>query len=151
MLNVSISSIERRHAYAVICEYRVRTWLYVRRAFSFSLHICVRLVLRAVPLTRFFPLIMCVCACVCTCRRYKSLGDLPNLALAASSPSPTPSPFSRGNGGFVFDYQLIDVPDYHGKGESTPLPHFYQVCEHVRSCFVMDYNAQTLGPFLRIL
>lgn len=31
-----------------------------------------------------------------------------------------------GNPGFLYDYQLIDVPDFHGIGESMPTPHFYQ-------------------------
>lgn len=32
----------------------------------------------------------------------------------------------RGNPGFAFDYQLVDVPDFQGRGESEPIPHFYQ-------------------------
>ena len=34
--------------------------------------------------------------------------------------------FVRGNPGFAFDYQLVDVPDFQGRGESEPIPHFYQ-------------------------
>ncbi len=34
------------------------------------------------------------------------------------------------NPGFRFDYQLIDVGDFNGVGESAPTPHFYQV--HIR-------------------
>lgn len=30
------------------------------------------------------------------------------------------------NPGFLYEYQLIDVPDFHGMGETMPTPHFYQ-------------------------
>ncbi|KAL3732608.1 hypothetical protein ACJRO7_029278 [Eucalyptus globulus] len=50
--------------------------------------------------------------------RYRDLGDLPFLKEAAI--------FHRANAGFTYDYQLIDVPDYHGRGESAPSPWFYQ-------------------------
>lgn len=35
--------------------------------------------------------------------------------------------YQLANAGFVFDYQLIDVGDYNGVGESAPSPYFYQV------------------------
>ncbi|XP_057789998.1 uncharacterized protein LOC131006864 [Salvia miltiorrhiza] len=50
--------------------------------------------------------------------RYKDLGDLPYLR--------ENDIFRRANAGFSFDYQLVDVPDYHGRGESAPSPWFYQ-------------------------
>lgn len=50
--------------------------------------------------------------------RYKALGDLPNTVSAPQ--------YRAANAGFALDYQLIDVPDYEGKGESAPSPHFYQ-------------------------
>lgn len=34
--------------------------------------------------------------------------------------------FHRANAGFSYDYQLVDVPDYHGRGETAPSPWFYQ-------------------------
>ncbi|KAL0740229.1 hypothetical protein Bca4012_081742 [Brassica carinata] len=34
--------------------------------------------------------------------------------------------FHRANAGFSYEYQLINVPDYEGRGESTPSPWFYQ-------------------------
>ncbi|GAB0135568.1 hypothetical protein EsDP_00003901 [Epichloe bromicola] len=34
--------------------------------------------------------------------------------------------FLRANAGFKFDYQFIDVPNYKGRGESEPTPHFIQ-------------------------
>ena len=51
--------------------------------------------------------------------RYEGLGDLPNVL--------TGPEYLRANPGFAFDYQFIDVPDYQGRGESTPVPYFYQV------------------------
>ncbi|KAK4424856.1 RNA helicase aquarius [Sesamum alatum] len=50
--------------------------------------------------------------------RYKDLGDLPYVR--------ENDVFHRANGGFAYDYQLVDVPDYHGRGESAPSPWFYQ-------------------------
>lgn len=50
--------------------------------------------------------------------RYKDLGDLPSVR--------ENDIFRRANAGFSFDYQLVDVPDYHGRGESAPSPWFYQ-------------------------
>jgi intron-binding protein aquarius len=50
--------------------------------------------------------------------RYQHLGNLP---LVSSLPE-----FLLANAGFKYDYQFIDVPDYKGKGESEPTPHFVQ-------------------------
>lgn len=50
--------------------------------------------------------------------RYRDLGDLPFLKEEAI--------FNRANAGFAYDYQLVDVPDHNGKGETTPSPWFYQ-------------------------
>ncbi|XP_058724177.1 uncharacterized protein LOC131595734 isoform X2 [Vicia villosa] len=50
--------------------------------------------------------------------RYRNLGDLPYLKEAAI--------FNRANAGFAYDYQLVDVPEHLGKGETTPSPWFYQ-------------------------
>lgn len=50
--------------------------------------------------------------------RYRELGDLPYVKQEAM--------FHRANAGFSYDYQLVDVPDYHGRGESAPSPWFYQ-------------------------
>lgn len=50
--------------------------------------------------------------------RYRDLGDLPYVKENAF--------FQRANSGFSYDYQLVDVPDYHGRGESAPSPWFYQ-------------------------
>ncbi|KAJ3121537.1 hypothetical protein HK098_003602 [Nowakowskiella sp. JEL0407] len=34
--------------------------------------------------------------------------------------------FKKANKGFVFEYQVIDVPNFMGKGETEPVPHFFQ-------------------------
>uniref|UniRef100_A0A914UM66 Uncharacterized protein n=1 Tax=Plectus sambesii TaxID=2011161 RepID=A0A914UM66_9BILA len=50
--------------------------------------------------------------------RYRRLGNLPHVAAR--------SQFQQANAGFIFDYQLIDVQDFNGAGETTPSPYFYQ-------------------------
>jgi intron-binding protein aquarius len=50
--------------------------------------------------------------------RYPNLTSLPYV-------SETPE-FIYANAGLRFDYQFIDVPDYKGKGETEPTPHFIQ-------------------------
>lgn len=50
--------------------------------------------------------------------RYPKLDNLPAVE---SSPE-----FQRANAGFRFDYQFINVPDYKGRGEMEPTPHFIQ-------------------------
>lgn len=34
--------------------------------------------------------------------------------------------FLAANPGFGYDYQLINVPDFNGRGESEPMPYYYQ-------------------------
>ncbi|RAL67448.1 hypothetical protein DID88_008203 [Monilinia fructigena] len=48
----------------------------------------------------------------------KNLGNLPIV-------STTPE-YQTANAGFKYDYQFIQVPDYKGKGEMEPTPHFIQ-------------------------
>ena len=50
--------------------------------------------------------------------RYKSLGNLPHVL--------NHSDYQVANAGFSYDYQLINVPDFNGIGESQPSPFFYQ-------------------------
>lgn len=50
--------------------------------------------------------------------RYPQLGDLPHTQ--------TEKEFLTANAGFRYDYQFINVPDYKGKGETEPSPHFIQ-------------------------
>lgn len=59
------------------------------------------------------------------------MGDLPSVKEEAI--------FYRANAGFSYDYQLVDVPDYHGRGESAPSPWFYQnegEAEYVVSVYI---------------
>ena len=51
--------------------------------------------------------------------RYRALGNLPHVYRWPE--------FMTANAGFFFDYQLINVEDFKGVGESQPNPHFYQV------------------------
>lgn len=50
--------------------------------------------------------------------RYSNFGNLPSVT--------TLPEFTVANAGLKFDYQFIDVPDYKGKGEMEPTPHFIQ-------------------------
>ncbi|CAL2047573.1 unnamed protein product [Caenorhabditis brenneri] len=50
--------------------------------------------------------------------RYKNLGNLPHVDGLPQ--------FQNANAGFAFPFQLIDVPDFNGQGETQPSPHFYQ-------------------------
>lgn len=50
--------------------------------------------------------------------RYRNLRE---LDVVRESPE-----FSVANAGFLHDYQLINVEDYKGVGESTPMPYYYQ-------------------------
>ncbi len=50
--------------------------------------------------------------------RYPELG---NLSIVETAPE-----FQTANAGLRYDYQFINVPDYKGKGEMEPTPHFIQ-------------------------
>ena len=50
--------------------------------------------------------------------RYKNLDSLAHVNQQIE--------FTMSNAGFAFDYQLIDVGDFNGQGESEPQPYFYQ-------------------------
>ncbi|KAI1417713.1 P-loop containing nucleoside triphosphate hydrolase protein [Hypoxylon sp. FL1857] len=50
--------------------------------------------------------------------RYPNLGNLPHVE--------TLKEFQTANAGFKYDYQFINVPDYKGRGEVEPTPHFIQ-------------------------
>ena len=52
--------------------------------------------------------------------RYKSLGDLPHVMQWPD--------YRVVNPGMLYDYQLVDVGDFNGVGETEPTPHFIQVC-----------------------
>ncbi|KAF2473154.1 P-loop containing nucleoside triphosphate hydrolase protein [Lindgomyces ingoldianus] len=50
--------------------------------------------------------------------RYPKLGNLPNVLSSRA--------FQLANPGLRYPYQFINVPDYKGKGEVEPTPHFIQ-------------------------
>lgn len=50
--------------------------------------------------------------------RYSNLGDMKNVL--------EDERYKTANAGLVFEYQLVNVPDFNGQGESQPSPHFYQ-------------------------
>lgn len=54
--------------------------------------------------------------------RYKTLGNLSHVV--------TWPKFKVANPGLFYDFQLINVEDFNGVGESEPNPYFYQVCFH---------------------
>jgi intron-binding protein aquarius len=51
--------------------------------------------------------------------RYPTLKNLPNVHDKNSI-------YGFANAGFRFDYQFVNVPEFNGKGETAPRPHFYQ-------------------------
>lgn len=51
--------------------------------------------------------------------RYRTLGDLPGVVKGAE--------YQVANPGLLHDYQLVDVGDFNGVGETEPTPHFIQV------------------------
>lgn len=57
--------------------------------------------------------------------RYKKLDDLSHIREKTE--------YKVANPGFVYDYQLINVEDFNGVGESEPNPFFYQV--------ILSYNS----------
>ncbi len=50
--------------------------------------------------------------------RYKCLGNLPHVLNQEN--------YMVANAGFSYDFQLVNVPDFNGVGESSPSPFFYQ-------------------------
>jgi intron-binding protein aquarius len=49
--------------------------------------------------------------------RYTQLGNLDKV---------TTDEYTKANAGFTHDYQLVNVEQYQGQGESEPVPYFYQ-------------------------
>lgn len=78
-------------------------------------------------------MIKCVSLCHSLCNlynwRYKHLGNLPHVQQLPEFQVPNP--------GLTFDFQLINVEDFNGVGESEPNPYFYQVSSSTR------HSAQT--------
>ena len=74
--------------------------------------------------------------------RYKMLGNLPHVL---TSPE-----YQYANPGFCYDYQLINVEDLNGIGESEPTPHFYQVCSHIPS-LITSITSQSFNSHITSL
>ena len=71
--------------------------------------------------------------------RYKKLGNLPHVDVWPD--------YRTANPGFHFDFQLINVEDFNGIGESEPNPYFYQVCL-VNFCLIRDESKHCLKSIL---
>nr|XP_002131605.1 RNA helicase aquarius [Ciona intestinalis] len=69
--------------------------------------------------------------------RYKKLGDLPHIMKN--------NEYQSFNPGLVFDFQLINVEDYMGVGESEPNPYFYQNLAEAEYCVSLFMYMRLLG------
>lgn len=58
--------------------------------------------------------------------RYNNLGDLPHVKTEAE--------YQLANPGFSFEYQVVNVENYSGIGESEPSPYFFQVSKDLNVC-----------------
>lgn len=56
--------------------------------------------------------------------RYPYLDNLP--LVVPNSKNNEGSPYNFENAGFRHEFQFVNVPDFNNKGESAPMPHFYQ-------------------------
>ncbi|KAH8169576.1 AAA domain-containing protein [Sarocladium implicatum] len=69
--------------------------------------------------------------------RYPKLDSLPSVQ---DNPE-----FLRANAGFKYDFQFINVPNYKGKGESEPTPHFIQNLGEAEYAVAMYQYMRLLG------
>ncbi|XP_076638535.1 RNA helicase aquarius isoform X1 [Colletes latitarsis] len=69
--------------------------------------------------------------------RYKKLG---NLAHVERSPE-----YLVANAGFLYDFQLINVEDFNGVGESEPSAYFYQNLAEAEYCVAVFMYMRLLG------
>lgn len=76
--------------------------------------------------------------------RYKKLGSLPHVLERPE--------FRMANAGLLYEYQLIDVGDFNGVGESEPTPYYYQnlaEAEYVVATFMymrmIGYQAEDIS------
>ncbi|XP_076822195.1 RNA helicase aquarius-like [Clavelina lepadiformis] len=69
--------------------------------------------------------------------RYSSLGDLPHITER--------SEYNCFNPGLSFDYQVINVENYQGVGESEPNPYFYQNLAEAEYCVCLFMYMRLLG------
>ncbi|KAJ8982916.1 hypothetical protein NQ317_004572 [Molorchus minor] len=69
--------------------------------------------------------------------RYKNLGNLSHVE--------NWSEYQLANPGFVYDFQLVDVQDFNGVGESEPSPYFYQNLAEAEYCVAVFMFMCLLG------
>lgn len=69
--------------------------------------------------------------------RYSKLEDLPHVQASDE--------FLQANAGFKYDYQFINVPDYKGRGEAEPTPHFIQNLGEAEYAVAMYQYMRLLG------
>lgn len=76
--------------------------------------------------------------------RYKKLGSLPHVMVNQE--------YRLANAGFMFDFQLVNVEDFNGVGETEPNPNFYQnlaEAEYVVATFMymrlLGYSAEKIS------
>ncbi|XP_065057639.1 RNA helicase aquarius-like [Rhopilema esculentum] len=69
--------------------------------------------------------------------RYNHLGDLPHVIRTKE--------YQLANPGFVYDFQLIDVGDFNGVGETEPTPYFYQNLAEAEYCVALFMYMRLLG------
>lgn len=69
--------------------------------------------------------------------KYKVLDDLPHVL--------SQQEYQTLNPGFEYDFQLIDVQNYNGVGESEPNPYFYQNLAEAEYCVSVFMYMRLLG------
>ncbi|XP_074037324.1 RNA helicase aquarius isoform X2 [Leptinotarsa decemlineata] len=69
--------------------------------------------------------------------RYKNLGNLKHVD---NWPE-----YQLANPGFVYDFQLVDVQDFNGIGESEPSPYFYQNLAEAEYCVAVFMFMRLIG------
>ncbi|XP_033229420.1 RNA helicase aquarius isoform X2 [Belonocnema kinseyi] len=69
--------------------------------------------------------------------RYKKLGNLTHVEQSAE--------YLVANAGFLYDFQLINVEDFNGVGESEPSAYFYQNLAEAEYCVAVFMYMRLLG------
>ena len=69
--------------------------------------------------------------------RYKELGDLHHVKNGTE--------YLGSNAGFLYDFQLINVEDFNGVGESEPSAYFYQNLAEAEYCVAVFMYMRLIG------
>ncbi|KAI5748269.1 hypothetical protein M8J77_023683 [Diaphorina citri] len=69
--------------------------------------------------------------------RYKKLDNMSHVGVYAE--------YQKANAGLVYDFQLINVEDFNGVGESEPNPYFYQNLAEAEYCVALFMYMRLLG------